>query len=78
MAVVLQLTTSCASFPCPPLSAYMREIGTNVANWRSDRETVHFLGPKWVFSAFWHYKNKERVSRGLDAKWHIPSACLES
>ena len=34
--------------PLPPSSPYMREIGTNVANWRSHRETVHFFGPKWV------------------------------
>ena len=46
--------------------------------WRSHRETVHFFGPKWVFSAFWHYKNKERLSRGLDVKWHIPSTCLDA
>ena len=49
-----------------------------MANWHSHRETVHFFGPKLVFSAFWHYKNKVRLSRGLDVKWHIPSTCLDA
>ena len=30
------------------------------------------------FSAFWHYKNKERLSKSLEVKWHIPSTCLEA
>ena len=97
-----------------------------MANWRSHRETVHFLvqngcepsgplqtnlgPPQWNpennrrdkfltnlrfgpflnavrgrrvrnkmgLWAFWHYKNKERVSKGLDMKWHIPSTCLDA
>ena len=36
-----------------------------------------FLVQNGSFSAFWHYKNKERLSRGLDVKWHIPSSCLD-
>ena len=50
-----------------------------MANWRSRRETVHFfLVQDGSFSAFWHYKNKERLSRVLDVKWHIPSTCLDA
>ena len=30
------------------------------------------------FSAFWHYKNKEGRSRGLDVNWYIPSTCLDA
>ena len=48
-----------------------------MANWRSHRETVHFFGQK-SFSAFWHYNYKERLSKGLDVKWHIPSTCLDA
>ena len=48
-----------------------------MANWRSHMETVHFFFVQnGSFSAFWHYKNKERLPRGLDVKWNIPSACL--
>ena len=49
-----------------------------MANWRSHRETVHFLVQNVSCSAFWHYKNKERFLRGLDVKWHIPSTCLDA
>ena len=28
--------------------------------------------------AFWRYKKKERLSKGLDIKWHIPSTCLDA
>ena len=49
-----------------------------MANWRSDRETVHFFGPKWPFSAFWRYKNKERLLKGPDVKCHVPSTCLDA
>ena len=31
-----------------------------------------FLASNGSFSVFWHYNNKERVSRGLDLKWRIP------
>ena len=44
----------------------------------SHRETVHFLASNRLFSAFWHYKNKERLSKGLDVKWRIPSTCLDA
>ena len=37
-----------------------------------------FLVKNRSFSAFWHYKNKERLSKGLDVKWHIPSTCLDA
>ena len=48
-----------------------------MANWRSHRETAHFfeIGD---FRRFWHYKNKERPSKGLDVKCHIRSACLDA
>ena len=50
-----------------------------MANWRSHRETVHFFGvPNGSFSAFWHYKNKERLSRGLDVKMARSSTCLDA
>ena len=32
----------------------------------------------WKKLAFWHYRNKERVSRGLDVRWHVPSTCLDA
>ena len=49
-----------------------------MANWRSHRETVHFFGPKWVIFGVLALQNKERLSRGLDVKWHIPSTCLDA
>ena len=61
--------------PCwgsPPPRIYAWNM-YNVATWGSQRETMHFFGS---FSAFWHYKNKERLSRGLDVKWHVPSTRL--
>ena len=51
---------------------YMREIGTMWQIGVLAGKPCTFWGPKWVISAFWHYKNKERPSRGLDVKWHIP------
>ena len=33
------------------------------------------LAPAPTFGAF---RNKERLSRGLDVKWHIPSTCLDA
>ena len=48
---------------------YMREIG---AMWQIGVLTgklCTFLVQNGSFSAFWHYKNKERLSRGLDVKW---------
>ena len=57
----------------------MREIG---AMWQIGvltGKTVHFFWSKMGhFRRFWHYKNKERVSKGLDVKWHIPSTCLDA
>ena len=51
-----------------------------MANWRSHRETVHFLGgPNWGrFRHFGTTKIRRGVSRALDAKWHIPSPCLDA
>ena len=57
---------------------YMREIGTmwQIGVLTAERST--FLVQNRSFSAFWHYKNKERLSRALDVKWHIPSTCLDA
>ena len=56
---------------------YMREIG---AMWQIGvlaGKPCTFLVQNGSFSAFWHYKNKERLSRGLGVKWHILSTCLD-
>ena len=42
------------------------------------RKPCTFSAQNGSFSAFWHYKNKERLSRGLDVNWHIPSTCLDA
>ena len=39
---------------------------------------MHFLVQNGSFSAFWNYKNKERLLRGSDVKCHIPSTCLDA
>ena len=56
----------------------MREIGTM---WQIDILTgkpCTFLVQNGSFSAFWHYKNKERLSRRLEVKWHVQdSTCLD-
>ena len=55
---------------------YMREIGTM---WQIGVLTgaLFWVQNGWC-SAFWHYKNKERLSRSLEVKWHIPSTCLDA
>ena len=56
----------------------MREIGTM---WQIGVLTVKpctFLVQNGSFSAFWHYKNRERLLMGSDIKWHIPSTCLDA
>ena len=57
---------------------YMREIGTMWQIGVLKGKPCTFLVQNGSFSAFWHYKNKERLSRGLDVKWHIPSTSLEA
>ena len=57
---------------------YMREIGTMWQIGVLTGKPCTFLVQNGSFSAFWHYKNKERLSRGLDVKWHIPSTCLDA
>ena len=47
-----------------------------MANWRSDKEAVHFFSPKWDIFGILALQNKERLSRGLDVKWHIPPIFL--
>ena len=52
---------------------YMREIGTMCGKLAFSQGNRALFGVQnGSFSAFWHYKNKERLSRGLDVKWHIP------
>ena len=57
---------------------YMREIGTMWQIGVLTGKPCTFLVQNRSFSAFWHYKNKEGLSRGLDVKWHIPSSCLDA
>ena len=57
---------------------YMREIGTMWQIGVLTGKPCTFLVQNGSFSAFGHYKNKERLSRGLDVKWHIPSTCLDA
>ena len=56
----------------------MREIGTmwQIGVLTGKPRTFFVLNRS--FSAFWHYKNKARLSKGLDVKWHIPSTCLDA
>ena len=56
----------------------MREIGTMWQIGVLTGKPCTFLVQNGSFSAFRHYKNKERLSRGLDVKWHIPSTCLDA
>ena len=56
----------------------MREIGTMWQIGVLTRKPCTFWVQNGSFSAFWRYKNKERLSRGLDVKWHIPSTCLDA
>ena len=56
----------------------MREIGTMWQIGVLTGKLCTFLVKNRSFSAFWHYKNKERLSKGLDVKWHIPSTCLDA
>ena len=56
----------------------MREIGTMWQIGVLTGKPCTFCVQNGSFSAFWRYKNKERVSRGLDVKWHIPSLCLDA
>ena len=65
-----------ATDPPPPL--YMGEIGTMWQIGVLTGKPSTFLVKNRSFSAFWHYKNKERFSKGLDVKWHIPSTCLDA
>ena len=56
----------------------MREIGTMWQIGVLTGKPCTFLARNGSFSAFWHYKNKERLPRGLDVEWHIPSTCLDA
>ena len=56
----------------------MREIGTMWQIGVLTGKPCTFLVKNRSFSAFWHYKNKERLSKGLDVKWHIPSTCRDA
>ena len=63
---------------CTPPPPYMHEIGTMWQIGVLTKKPCTFLVQNRSFSAFWHYKNKERLSKGLDVKWHIPSTCLDA
>ena len=54
----------------------MREIGTMWQIGVLTGKPCTSLAQNGSFSG--HYKNKERLSRGLDVKWHIPSTCLDA
>ena len=56
----------------------MREIGTMWQIGVLTGKPCTFLAQNGSYSAFWHYKNKETFSRGLNVKWHIPSTCLDA
>ena len=59
----------------------MHEIGTMWQIGVLTGKPCFFLVKNQSFSAFWQYKNKERLSKGLvrlDVKWHIPSPCLDA
>ena len=56
----------------------MSEIGTMWQIGVLTGKPCTFLVQNESFSAFWHYKNKEKLLRGLDIKWHIPSTCLDA
>ena len=56
----------------------MREIGTMWQIGVLTGKPCTFLVQNGSFSALWHYKNKERFSRGLDVKWHMPCTCLDA
>ena len=57
---------------------YMREIGTMWQIGVLAGKPCTFLVQNGSFSAFSQYKNKERLLKGLDVKWHIPSTCLDA
>ena len=57
---------------------YMCEIGTMWQIGVLTGKSCTFLVQNGSFSRFLYYKNKERISRGLDVKWHIPSICLDA
>ena len=61
-----RIGTSPAPPPKPkiPPPPYMREIATMWQIGVLAGKLCTFLAQKGSFSAFWHYKNKERLSRG--------------
>ena len=60
-----------------PPKRYMHEIGTMWQIGVLTGKPCIFLVQNGSFSAFWHYKNKERLLVGSDVKWHISSKCLD-
>ena len=72
-----QVTTPiCHIVPVSRAYPYMCEIGTMWQIGVLTGKPCTFLVQNGSFSAFWHYKNKERVLMSSDAKWHIPFTCL--
>ena len=49
-----------------------------MANWRSYSRTEHFFGLKSAIFGVLPLRNKERLSKGFDVKWHVPSTCLDA
>ena len=64
--------------PLNPPPSYTREIGTMWQIGVLTGKPCTFLVKNRSFSAFWHYKNKGGLSKGLDVNWHIPPTCLDS
>ena len=60
------------------VGVYMREIGTMWQIRVLTGKPCTFSSKMGHFRRFWHYKDRERLSRGLDVKWHIPSTCLDT
>ena len=56
----------------------MREIGTMWQIGVLTGKPCTFFVQNGSFSAFWHYKNKERLLMSSDVKWHIPFTCLDT
>ena len=59
-----------------PPNLFLREIGAMWPIGVITGKPCIFLVQNGSFSAFWHCKNKERLSMGSDVKWHVPSACF--
>ena len=57
---------------------YMRVIGTMWQTGVLTGKPCTFCGPEWVIFGVLALQNTERLLRGSDVKWHIPSTCLDA